>query len=271
MGTWAYKMAIAFQKLNAMDDFANGAVRKSGDTMTGTLDMNSNGIVNLPAPDASGDAVEYAWAEARYRKLILTADFDMNSNQLTNLKAPAASGNAVEYNWAENRYLQIDGSKSLTGDWSAGVKKITNLAYPIASGDAANKEYVDKRVSYGAFTWYVDGAQTTGAKNMWLGATKAGVLVSGTVYLQTPAVGCAFDVDVERSTNNGTSFATVFTTRITVDANEYSSRLADTPCVLSVTNYNEGDIFRVNVITIGSSTAGSNLTVQLHANVKIGT
>lgn len=66
MGTWSYKKVINYQDLNGLEAYAIGAVRVSGSTMTGNLNMNSSRVRNLPSPSVSGDAVEFNWAESRY-------------------------------------------------------------------------------------------------------------------------------------------------------------------------------------------------------------
>jgi hypothetical protein len=85
----------------------NNAVQKSGDTMTGDLDMTGNQIENLGTPIANTDAA--------------TKDY-------------------VDTNLAGK--LDTSGG-TMTGPINMGNNAITVLSSPSASSDAANKGYVD--------------------------------------------------------------------------------------------------------------------------------
>jgi len=85
----------------------NNAVQKSGDTMTGDLDMGSNQIENLGTPIANTDAA--------------TKDY-------------------VDTNLAGK--LDTSGG-TMTGTLNMGAQSLTNLATPSASSDATTKTYVD--------------------------------------------------------------------------------------------------------------------------------
>lgn len=80
------------------------------------------------------------------------------------------------------------------------------------------------------------------------------------LYAKTPSVGSALRVDIQRSTNGGTSFASIFSTLPICVA---SSHIGGTLAVFSTTTVNAGDVFRVDITQVGSTTPGSNLTVQL--------
>lgn len=83
------------------------AVQKSGDTMTGDLDMGNNQIENLGTPFAPADATTKTYVD--------TADA---------LKLDKSGG-------------------TMTGALNMGSQGLTNLATPSASTDAATKGYVD--------------------------------------------------------------------------------------------------------------------------------
>jgi hypothetical protein len=89
----------------------NNAVQKSGDTMTGDLDMGGNEIENLAAPIAPTDA----------------ANKDYVDNGLAGK-------------------LSLSGG-TMTGALNMGNNAITVLSSPSASSDAANKGYVDSALS----------------------------------------------------------------------------------------------------------------------------
>jgi hypothetical protein len=83
------------------------AVQKSGDTMTGDLDMGSNQIENLGTPFAPTDAATKGYVD--------TADA---------LKLDKSGG-------------------TMTGDIDMGGQMVNNLGTPVATDDAATKGYVD--------------------------------------------------------------------------------------------------------------------------------
>ena len=83
------------------------AVQKSGDTMTGDLDMGNNQIENLGTPFAPADATTKTYVD--------TADA---------LKLDKSGG-------------------TMTGALNMGSQGLTNLTTPSASTDAATKGYVD--------------------------------------------------------------------------------------------------------------------------------
>jgi hypothetical protein len=87
------------------------AVQKSGDTMTGDLDMGGNELQNLAAPSAPDDAT--------------TKDY-------------------VDTNLAGK--LDTSGG-TMSGDIDMGGQMVNNLGTPVATDDAATKGYVDSSLA----------------------------------------------------------------------------------------------------------------------------
>jgi hypothetical protein len=85
-------------------------VSKSGDTMSGTLNMNANRITNLPMPLSDGEPLTVAY-----------------QNSLPN-------------------YLKLDGTSIMANNINAGTHKIVNLGEPTSTTDAATKIYVDEEI-----------------------------------------------------------------------------------------------------------------------------
>ena len=83
------------------------AVQKTGDTMTGDLDMGNNQIENLGTPFGPADATTKTYVD--------TADA---------LKLDLSGG-------------------TMTGDIDMGGQMVNNLGTPVANDDAATKDYVD--------------------------------------------------------------------------------------------------------------------------------
>jgi hypothetical protein len=83
------------------------AVQKTGDTMTGDLDMGNNQIENLGTPSASTDAATKGYVDTG-----LTAKLDKSGG-------------------------------TMTGGINMGSQGLSNLITPVSSTDAATKGYVD--------------------------------------------------------------------------------------------------------------------------------
>lgn len=75
--------------------------------------------------------------------------------------------------------------------------------------------------------------------------------------VSTAPVGSTLIVDVNK---NGT---TVFSTELTIDASETNSLTAATPPVISVSSVAAGDTISIDIVQVGSSTAGAGLKVYL--------
>ena len=108
--------------VNAQDiatkNYVDGKVSKSGDTMTGNLDMSGDRVMNVPfSPTDTSDAVNAAY--------VVRGDLDVEQKDST-----------------EKRYSSDDW-KSGHG-WSLNIK---NLPNPVHDQDAVTKTYADTKMS----------------------------------------------------------------------------------------------------------------------------
>ena len=126
-----------------IENLANGTtempyVKKSGDTMTGAL--------NLPAPTENANAANKKYvddadavlnaaiqAETKNRETAITGVLQQIQELETGLEGDLAG------------YLPLTGG-TMSGALSMGNNKVTNVADPTADGDAVNKKYVDEHV-----------------------------------------------------------------------------------------------------------------------------
>jgi trimeric autotransporter adhesin len=92
---------------NAAQTTANNALPKAGGTMTGGINMGSQGLTNLATPSASTDASTKGYVDTG-----LTAKLDKSGG-------------------------------TMTGALNMGSQGLTNLTTPVSSTDAATKGYVD--------------------------------------------------------------------------------------------------------------------------------
>ena len=103
------------QTVGLVQDAASILVDKSGDTMTGDLDMSGNRVTNVPyAPVNTSDAANAAY--------VIQGDLDV-----------------------EQKTVLRDGTQAMTGNLNMDDHFINNLTNPVNAQDAATKNYVDQR------------------------------------------------------------------------------------------------------------------------------
>ena len=101
------------QTVGLVQDAASILVDKSGDTMTGDLDMSGNRVTNVPyAPANTSDAANAAY--------VIQGDLDV-----------------------EQKTVLRDGTQAMTGNLNMDDHFINNLTNPVNAQDAATKNYVD--------------------------------------------------------------------------------------------------------------------------------
>ncbi len=97
----------------------------------------------------------------------------------------------------------------------------------------------------------------------WVICNKAGTFTRWDIVAKTGPVGADLVLDVLKSTNGGSTFATLWTA---TPANR--PKIADgsntgTGSTFAVTTFAAGDLLRLDVITVGSSTAGQNISLAI--------
>lgn len=113
----------------------------AGGTMSGDIDMDGNGIINLVDPTNPQDAMTLAYADANYVNLNgatgpLGGDLDAGGNNIVNVADPVNPQDAATMNWVDSNFLNLDGSSAMTGDLDMGGFLITNLAAATANDEA---------------------------------------------------------------------------------------------------------------------------------------
>ena len=103
------------QTVGLVQDAASILVDKSGDTMTGDLDMSGNRVTNVPyTPANTSDAANAAY--------VIQGDLDI-----------------------EQKTVLRDGTQAMTGNLDMDDHFINNLPNPVNAQDVATKNYVDQR------------------------------------------------------------------------------------------------------------------------------
>ena len=150
---------VASNKVNDSSFFKLDGSRK----MTGSIDMNNNRILNLPAPNGNNQPTTLIYSNSNYLRINgiipMFGDLNMNQNKVKNVKTPTNNSDAATKKYVDDNtgspdlsdYLEKDGTVSMTGNLNLGSNKIINLSnLSNLSNEAANKDYVDKLVHHNA-------------------------------------------------------------------------------------------------------------------------
>jgi len=107
------------------------------------------------------------------------------------------------------------------------------------------------------FTYPGTLSVSTGSARFYM--HKSGTIKNVIASVGISPAGSSVEVDILK---NGTTIFTGGTNRPIITAGNY----VDTSSIPAVTSFSAGDYFTVNIVSIGSSTAGSNLVVELIYN-----
>ena len=143
--------------VNAQDiatkNYAGGKVSKSGDTMTGNLDISGNRVMNVPfSPTDTSDAVNAAYVvrgdlDVEQKTVLrngtqaMTGNLDMDDHYINNLPNPVHDQDAVTKTYADTKMSRSGGT--MMGDIQMTDNRITGLSDPVNNQDATTKWYVD--------------------------------------------------------------------------------------------------------------------------------
>lgn len=112
-------------------------------------------------------------------------------------------------------------------------------------------------------TFQITGTQTVADdKTAWIKMITGGTITKAYAICKTGPTGQPLIFDINKSTDNGSSFATIWSTtanRLQIAAGQNNG----TQTSFDVTTFNADDVFRVDVKQVGSGTAGADCTVML--------
>lgn len=143
---------------------------------------------------------------------------------------------------------------------------ITGLPTPVAGSDAANKDYVDTASGSGKSTWVLGagvpvavGANKTAKAIMDQDRTLTKVYT----YADIAPVGADLILDILFSTDNGTTFTSLWVINPVNRPTIVDGSNFDTVTAFDILTLSAGDLLRVDVIQVGSTTPGQDITLQL--------
>lgn len=180
---------------------------------------------------------------------------------------PTANGEAASKKYVDDAdALKANDSAvvKLTGAQTvAGVKTFSSspvVPTPSSGTDAANKSYVDGRVAV-LFTISQGGAltATAGVARLYNDSGRTLTITAVRTHVGTAPTGATLIVDVNK---NGT---TIFTTQGNRPTVAISGNTSGKVTNMDVTSLADGDYLTVDIDQIGSTVAGSDLTVTIWA------
>lgn len=120
---------------------------KSGDLMSGTLDMDGNYITNLPTLSAT-DPDHYA-APKGYVDAVASTVSGLTSDHIDNTSNVNSSSGSVTdaLNTLNTSLLHLDGTDQMAGSLDMGSNRIINMAEPTNAHDATTKQWVEDHVA----------------------------------------------------------------------------------------------------------------------------
>ena len=141
-----YDSLVSFEEVNE-----NFLSRQEEFPMQTQLNMNHNSITNLKDPEFGGEAATKSYADKKLDLAggTMTGSIDMKGERIINLGKPLYSSDAINTTYLHNfmtGYLNIDGG-TMSGQINMANHKIINLPEPTEDNDAVNMEFVDTKIA----------------------------------------------------------------------------------------------------------------------------
>ena len=127
----------------------NNYLRKSGDIMTGDIDLGGNKVTNLAPPDQDEDACTLKVVNERFGEAVAHADrletslLHKNGDEVAGvLKIGTINNQNVEFIKNDEGFLTFDDTVKLNKDLDLQKHKIFNVIDPVEDEDVVTKKYV---------------------------------------------------------------------------------------------------------------------------------
>ena len=127
-----------------MDDELAKKGNKSGDTMSGVLNMGSNKITDLANRTLSSNAISKSYLESKtpFGVRDRYSNFDCQQKVLFNNKINGNDVDVINVKWVKGRYLPFSGG-TMSGNLDMNHKILYHIKTPVNADHAVNKGYVD--------------------------------------------------------------------------------------------------------------------------------
>lgn len=144
----------------------------------------------------------------------------------------------------------------------AGSETLTNktLTAPTLNNPVLSGTQVGAKVEFQLALSDLSTALTTGTTKGYFHAPCAFTLTGVHISVNTAPTGSTLIVDVNKGTGTGTS---MLSTKVSIDASEFSSDTAATAAVISTSAVAQFDRISFDIDQVGSSVAGAGLIVTL--------
>lgn len=140
---------------------------KSGDSMTGPLNMSNNSITNVKSPENTQDAANKQYVDSAVQTVsdtvagldgtylalsggTMEGNISMGNFNISSSHTPSANTDLVNKQYVDSQFsgagtgdFMASGAVPMTGDLQMGGHRIVNLDEPSQATDAATKSYVD--------------------------------------------------------------------------------------------------------------------------------
>ena len=142
--------------LDVMSDALVLRVSKSGDTMSGNLDMVGNSILHVVDPTNAQDVATKNYADTNLALKLnktggaMTGNLIMGGYFINNIHDPMLNNDAVTLGYLNNNFAKLTAG----GNMNMNAYNITNLASPINTADAATRGYVDNNYVNKSWRYY---------------------------------------------------------------------------------------------------------------------
>lgn len=102
----------------------------------------------------------------------------------------------------------------------------------------------------------------------WIIMPNAGKFVKAWIIAKTGPTGAAFICDILKSTNNGTSFTSIWNATPANRIQIAAAAVNGSQTSFDTTTFAAGDLLRIDIAQVGSTIAGSDLTVVLNTSTQ---
>ena len=134
--------------LDVMNDALALRVSKSGDTMSGNLDMVGNSILHVVDPTNAQDVATKNYSDTNLALKLnktggtMTGNLIMGGYFINNIHDPMLPNDAVTLGYLGSNYVKTTAS----GNLNMNNYSITNMADPTTTTGATTKQYVDNNL-----------------------------------------------------------------------------------------------------------------------------